>query len=1389
MAKEKKIFAGGGMDMDTEERLIKSNDYRYALNCRIASSDEENEGTVENIRGNQILNSGLTTSDGTLLEEMQFTIIGHYEDKTLDIFYYFVHHTGGKHCIVSNFAWDADFGGRPGGFQVLYEDIGLNFHEDYLITGVNMIHSDEFAKGGMLYWTDDRNPPRKLNTLRSYWWTHTSTLTDPALTYLEAPNLNAISKPPITNPYLVLGTDKGVSSTENELQGVNYIKDKGWQFKYRYIYRDLQKSSWSPISESIATQRGHLPDSTDNENSIQLSVFCGEKDVIEIEIACRDVSVKEDFYSVKIIKKNNTIQKNVFLNKFIFTTPINVPAAFDVISETITNNSLLHYMFYGDETKLPIDISESNKLFDDVPQLAKAQEIVDGNRLVYGNVVNGYDAVDTDVDFQLCYSDIDAPSINNIPLSVTLSHWNDYCWDNSGNFDPSPETSLYSRFRLEIDLPDFTTINPGDQWFLNIEDMMCMAYFYRDTNVVPGCGGSSNDKYVQEAWRVNITTTALTLSPTTNINTILTHLESAATTVTISSIDSHVENSHMKLNAGFTSMGNDCASPNGNDVTNNFSSGFSYNSNDNAFWTISGGKIRFEQQVYSPDFESACGPRDHDELFVSSSAQYNSVVNSASNKTFGKLDDITQQYTFNYTNVIIPFTLATNDYLKSFKSGISHGFGIVYYDEFNRSGAVNPCGSVHVPTPQNRNFAVPPFINSKSAAHIQFNIKHEPPDWATHYQMVHSGTNEIEDFVQISVKSINVDLNIETQYRTVLPESQDYDTTSNTYSGFQSVMDSGTAGVFGAVVMDMEELIRYSGKSEQAGIAWTWAKGDRVRFIDTFSFAWDFEIIGIQEDISTTPGRLLYVLSREAFNAQTLFSPVLPQLDVHVEIYRPRKDIKDDIYYEFGHVNQIIAGEHQVNSFLGDGALDEDDISYYDTTGTLIATPAQNQITSVQDAIGYLSNGDVYSRVKQMITNSAVSLLCESFSFSDYFNSRFYDKGRVNAYLPDFKQTRRNTTIFYSEPYMPDTAINGLGTFYPDVSFQEYDKRFNSIQKLHSINDSLIILQEDKISKAMVSRAVLFDATGKQNVAISNNVLSSSVPYAGDFGISLNPESFANFGFRSYFVDARRRVVLRLSQDGLTVISEHKMKNFFTDYFQEVIDRRKTRLLKIYGAYDNKFDEYVVSVANTAWQTTDPNGTVIRNTIPGFTIGFNEPSKRWNSFYSFINYIAVYNETLHSFKGASIYKHNSLQDLNGDPVYNIFYDIEQDSVLEFPFNGNPDTTKIYHNISEHSNNIWSIDALHTRNSQMTDISFEEFTNNAAFSWEEGHGTKENIHNAVIRCNVLTPGVTNPKIEGDRMRDTSIMCRLLLDSPRAQGQTVLFSVTVNFIPSSGPDLIG
>ena len=103
MAEEKKMFAGGGMNMDAEERVMKANDYRYALNCRVTSPDEENEGAVENVRGNLQV-SNLELEDGTSLSQNRFQVIGSYEDKKLNILYYFVcDTTGNKDCIVSNY--------------------------------------------------------------------------------------------------------------------------------------------------------------------------------------------------------------------------------------------------------------------------------------------------------------------------------------------------------------------------------------------------------------------------------------------------------------------------------------------------------------------------------------------------------------------------------------------------------------------------------------------------------------------------------------------------------------------------------------------------------------------------------------------------------------------------------------------------------------------------------------------------------------------------------------------------------------------------------------------------------------------------------------------------------------------------------------------------------------------------------------------------------------------------------------------------------------------------------------------------------------------------------------------------------------------------------------
>jgi hypothetical protein len=55
------------------------------------------------------------------------------------------------------------------------------------------------------------------------------------------------------------------------------------------------------------------------------------------------------------------------------------------------NNIPFSYSFYNDGTYPVIDVAESIQLFDYVPELANAQEMANGNVLIYGGITEGYD--------------------------------------------------------------------------------------------------------------------------------------------------------------------------------------------------------------------------------------------------------------------------------------------------------------------------------------------------------------------------------------------------------------------------------------------------------------------------------------------------------------------------------------------------------------------------------------------------------------------------------------------------------------------------------------------------------------------------------------------------------------------------------------------------------------------------------------------------------------------------------------------------------------------------------------------------------------------------------------------------------------------------------------
>lgn len=155
----------------------------------------------------------------------------------------------------------------------------------------------------------------------------------------------------------------------------------------------------------------------------------------------------------------------------------------------------------------------------------------------------------------------------------------------------------------------------------------------------------------------------------------------------------------------------------------------------------------------------------------------------------------------------------------------------------------------------------------------------------------------------------------------------------------------------------------------------------------------------------------------------------------------------------------------------------------------------------------------------------------------------------------------RENTMIYSGVFNSRTGVNQSNVFAAGTDItRSVDRNLGSIQKLFAMDNSLTIFQENKVSNALIDKDAIYTQEGQPLTTASNVVIGAITPYVGDYGISKNPESFASFGFRRYFSDKYRNVIMRLSRDGLTPISEYGMKDYFRDKLRLVSDYRRAQL-------------------------------------------------------------------------------------------------------------------------------------------------------------------------------------------------------------------------------------
>ncbi len=148
---EKRTFEKG-MNNDAAIELVDKGQYSYALNMSL-----HNDGLMHITLGN----TEITDIDIPLPTDGENIVIGDKENLTNNCVYYFLYNSEGNNRILRFNRTELSI------TTLMLEAFPfiLNFNPDYLITSIDFFYLD--SNNLMIYWTDNYNPPRKINERRA----------------------------------------------------------------------------------------------------------------------------------------------------------------------------------------------------------------------------------------------------------------------------------------------------------------------------------------------------------------------------------------------------------------------------------------------------------------------------------------------------------------------------------------------------------------------------------------------------------------------------------------------------------------------------------------------------------------------------------------------------------------------------------------------------------------------------------------------------------------------------------------------------------------------------------------------------------------------------------------------------------------------------------------------------------------------------------------------------------------------------------------------------------------------------------------------------------------------------------------------------------------------
>lgn len=560
--------------------------------------------------------------------------------------------------------------------RLVYRDPVLNF----TVTG--FVKADCLVKENgdtLLYFTDGITDPKKINATKAL--ANTSGVLGYPYRQVglsgytsdeKLLSITTIKAPPLEAPTVEVTTVTGIIS--------NNITKKNFQFAYQYIYEDGEVSAISPYSELAVDTEDFLDgfgdfESDSTRNAINVTYNHSRGDVSKIRILYRQGNLN-NFSIFKELANDRSLTTGLA----VFTN--------STIGQIISDN-------------------EINKQYDAVPLSAKSQ-VISGNRLTFGNYKEFYD--NTNVSSQIFLDYNQESTIKTNVLSINSV--------NGSGTIVSANTSGVNNLEFSIDLSEMPDSSSSD-----FNSIMNFSIFSENVNITKLSGfffvgqlsvTASGSQRILRLGNIS-----------TNIDKKILIPAYPSKASLASSVINQINGDYLfKINPTVFTSGTISTRPRlvsfGGSL-NTTISGISVVGNVITFRIIpkSSGLNINSSKILLNDLTDVT----RFELPVSWKNQ--TILNSYDILFNG----------FKLTNLNKSFFTKEGTY-STFKSGQNHKFGIVYYDGYNRSSAVNEIGEIYNPTEGERieSYGAAALGSTKAIIRLQS----APPTWAKKWRLVYS---------------------------------------------------------------------------------------------------------------------------------------------------------------------------------------------------------------------------------------------------------------------------------------------------------------------------------------------------------------------------------------------------------------------------------------------------------------------------------------------------------------------------------------------------------------------------------------------------------------------------------------------------------------------------